>query len=142
MKLTRTFLKYFLILILIYVDCDLGTPSESELDTQEINPPTIKAIYKNKSSINVGDIVNLSVEAIDPQGLQLYYMWTFDATNGENFVAGKFLGSQQSQQVSWQADEIWFNNAPNKNYGIVKLIIDVHNMYKTTTSYALVTVYK
>ncbi|MBD3343143.1 MAG: hypothetical protein GF353_28860 [Candidatus Lokiarchaeota archaeon] len=137
---TKNILIKILILLIITLNnsCDLENPSEPENEGKL--PPIIESAYKSKTTIKVGELINLSVTASDPQGLDLYYMWTFGAVDGENFVNGNFVSSEELKNVTWQAKEIW-SNVPDKNYGVIKFRCDVYNMYNTATTYIQLTVY-
>jgi hypothetical protein len=139
MKLKKTILKTFLFFsIILHISCDLESLSEPE--TKEIKPPSINGVSISKSSIRIGEIVNCSVDASDPQGNPLTYMWYVEFIDGENYVEGAFLGSRESRQVSWQANKIW-NSYSSKNYGKVQICIDVGNFENFTHAYRFLTVY-
>jgi len=130
------------LILLILNSCSTETPSSSSSNSID-SPPAIREIRKTKSSMKVGDIVTLSVDVDNPQGQEVTYFWynSTSTPDGENFVNGNFLGSNESRQVSWQANEIWVNNAPGKNYGVAKIVVDVGNFITSTSAYALITVY-
>ncbi|HDQ45383.1 MAG TPA: hypothetical protein ENN17_07810 [bacterium] len=138
MNRSITYLYAFAVVITLSLSCDF--PDLSDPETKEIQPPSVSGVSISSNSIKVGEIVNLSVNASDPQGRPLNYIWYIDVINGENYVEGSFLGSRESKQISWQANNVW-NHYTSKSYGKVKICVDVSNFEKSTHAYRILTVY-
>lgn len=91
MKMPCLIFILFMILILPMFSCGLESLIEDE------NVPEVSTIFSDAENfiVNPGDTVLFWVDASDPKGKSLYYLWSM--------TSGEIIGSAQRDTMQWKA---------------------------------------